>query len=228
MTASSETSATAPPMVRWDDDVAEDVLWKRIVRLLDKRERVLIGIVGPPGAGKSTIAQAVVNTVEQHLPEQVALVPMDGYHLAESAIERLGLDDSKGGPETFDVFGYVALLERLRHADGEIVYAPKFRPDIDDSVPAAIPVNPDVRVVVTEGNYLLLDTPPWSMVRPLLDESWYIQVDEATRRERLIVRHIRFKADAATARTRALGPDQRNAELVEAARNRADLIIDYL
>lgn len=227
MTAWSETSATDPPLLRWDDQVAGELLWKRIARLLSDRERVLIGIVGPPGAGKSGIAEAVVDTVDRHLPGQVALVPMDGYQMTEAAIERMGLEYSKGAPETFDAFGYLALLQRLRHADGETVYAPEFLRESDDSLAAAIRVNPDVRVVVTKGDYLLLDVPPWSAVRSLLDEAWYIHVDEETRIERLFVRHIRFKDDVATAQTRALGPDQSNAQLVEAGRTRADLIIEH-
>jgi pantothenate kinase len=223
----SQDPVPGPPPVHWGDGAAGRRLWPRIAALLEGRERVLIGIAGAPGAGKSTVAQAVADEAQRHLPGQVALVPMDGYHLAQTTIERRGRAGSKGAPDTFDAPGYLALLERLRRADGETVYAPEFRRELDDPVAAAVEVDPAVRVVVTEGNYLLLDTPPWSAVRPLLDEAWYVEVPETTRLERLIARHVRFKDDPATARRRALGSDQRNAELVEASRARADLVIVY-
>ncbi|MBM2618276.1 nucleoside/nucleotide kinase family protein [Actinoplanes sp. LDG1-06] len=200
-------------------------LRQRVEDRLLVQDRVLIGLTGPPGAGKSTISELLVSGLDELLPGQVALVPMDGYHLAQSAIERMGLADVKGAPETFDGAGYVALLQRLRLETDTTVYAPEFRREIDDAVAAAVAVPPRVRVIITEGNYLLLDTAPWTQVRTLLDEAWYVELDDGTRIDRLVERHVRFKDDPVTAERRARGSDQRNADLVARSKNRADLVL---
>jgi len=184
--------------------------------------RRILGIVGPPGGGKSTLAEAIVRRLAPH----ACLVPMDGFHLANAELDRLGRRGRKGAPDTFDGAGYVALLRRLREAH-EDVYAPEFRREIEEPVAGAIPVPADVPLVVTEGNYLLLDDGPWAAVRDLLDEAWYVESDERTRLDLLVRRHIAFGKDAGTARAWAHGSDQLNAELVAATRHRADLIIHH-
>ena len=131
----------------------------------DGRRRVL-GIVGGPGAGKSTLAASLAG------PE-VAVVGMDGWHLANSVLDRLGRRDRKGAPDTFDAAGYVAFLDRLR-SRAATVWAPEFRREIEEPIAGALEVPPEALVVVTEGNYLLVDEPPWDGVRPLLDEAWFL------------------------------------------------------
>src|SRR5215207_11246052 len=128
--------------------------------------RHILGIAGPPGGGKSTVARAVV----AELADRARLVPMDGFHLAQPELVRLGRRDRMGAPDTFDAAGYVALLGRLRAAGDEIVYAPAFRREIEEPIAGAIAVPRSVPLIVTEGNYLLL----WPEVRPLLDEAWYV------------------------------------------------------
>jgi pantothenate kinase len=117
---------------------------------------------------------------------------MDGFHLAGAELNRLGRTDRKGAPETFDAAGYVALLRRLREPDGETVYAPEFHRDVEESYAGAIAVPSDVPLVITEGNYLLLDQGPWSKVRELLDEAWFVAPYEDQRVARLVERHIRY------------------------------------
>jgi pantothenate kinase len=183
--------------------------------------RRLLGITGAPGAGKSTIAARVVEA----LGDAAVLVPMDGFHLANAELERLGRRDRKGAIDTFDAAGYVAMLQRLRSPGGETVYAPEFRREIEEPIACAIPVAPDVPLVVTEGNYLLVPQGPWAAVRGLLDEAWFVAPDEATRVDWLIARHIAFGKPPEVARAWSLSTDQRNAELVAATRERADVIV---
>jgi pantothenate kinase len=182
----------------------------------------VLGLAGPPGCGKSTLAQAVVDAV----PGAV-VVGMDGFHLAHDALERLGQVEVKGAPHTFDAAGYVALLRRLRALDevAETVWAPQFRREIEDAVAGAVEVAPGTPLVVTEGNYLLLDTAPWDEVTALLDECWYLDVPQDLRHRRLTARHEAFGRTPEQARERTLGSDERNALLVAASRGRADVVV---
>ncbi|MFF8815391.1 nucleoside/nucleotide kinase family protein [Streptomyces pactum] len=194
---------------------------RRARRLVVPGRRAILGIAGPPGSGKSTLARRLAAA----LPGQAVVVPMDGFHLAGAELERLGRQDRKGAPDTFDAAGYVALLHRLREAVDECVYAPEFRREIEEPVAGAIPVPARVPLVITEGNYLLLDDGPWARIRPLLDEAWYLAPDEETRIDRLIRRHVAHGRSPEAARAWSLGTDQRNADLVAATRNRADLVL---
>ena len=190
-------------------------------RLAARGRRALLGITGPPGGGKSTLAQAVV----AELGDAARLVGMDGFHLAQAELVRLGRADRKGALDTFDGAGYGALLRRLRAADEDVVYAPEFRREIEEPINAAIAVPRDVPLVVTEGNYLLVDDGPWAGVRELLDEAWYVVQDEDTRLRLLIARHIRFGKDPELARDWVLRSDERNAALVATTRARADALV---
>jgi len=189
--------------------------------LAEASPRSILGITGPPGAGKSTLAALVVGEVARSV-----LVGMDAFHLAHSSLERLGRGGRKGAPDTFDAAGYVALLERLRTGADGTVWAPEFRREIEDAVCAAVAVEPTTRLVVTEGNYLLLEDGPWALVRPLLDEVWYVDVPPVVRRLRLARRHERFGRSPAAALHRTLGSDEDNAVLVVACRERADVVVD--
>lgn len=183
--------------------------------------RVIIGIAGPPGAGKSTVAAALVH----ELGQGAVLVPMDGFHLSNQVLQSLGRRDRKGAPDTFDATGYVALLRRLRSPCADVVYAPVFRREIEEPIGAGIPVPPEASVVVTEGNYLLLDSHPWRQVRDLLDAAWYLEVDDAVRMKRLIARHVEFGKTPDAARAWAERSDQRNADIIAASAHRADLLL---
>jgi pantothenate kinase len=151
---------------------------------------------------------------------------MDGFHLADVQQVRLGMLDRKGAPETFDVGGYAALLERLRADDEGVVYAPGFERGLEQPIAASIAVPPQARLIVTEGNYLLLPAAGWSRVRAALDEVWYCQLDDATRVDRLIARHVEFGKDPAAARAWVERSDEANARLVKTSRDRADLVVD--
>ena len=199
--------------------------------LVSGGRRAILGITGAPAAGKTTLAEHLLVALAPAPPPGlpagawVAHVPMDGFHLADVELERLGLRDRKGAPDTFDALGYANLLRRLREDTDDIVYAPGFERVIEQPIAGAIGVARSARLVVTEGNYLLLDDPPWSRVRPLLDEIWYADSDRPERLRRLVERHIRFGKDEPSAIAWATGTDERNARVVAAAKDGADLIV---
>ena len=183
-------------------------------------QRVVLGLVGAPGAGKSTLASAL----QEAFGDVSVVLPMDGFHLANSELRRLGRAGRKGAPDTFDAAGYLALLQRLRdpaHA-GETVYAPEFRREIEEAVAGAIAIEPHHRLVITEGNYLLVDQGAWRGVAALLDECWYVDVDEQLRNERLVRRHQAFGRTEQEAVQWAAQTDAPNARLVASTRVRAD------
>lgn len=190
--------------------------------LLARDGRSLLGLAGAPGSGKSTLAAALAEA----LGPLAVVVPMDGFHLANAELARLGRSGRKGAPDTFDAAGYVALLRRLKHPEpGEIVYAPLFRREIEEPVAGAIAVASGKRLVITEGNYLLMDG-PFAPVRGLLDESWFVATDEPLRDAWLLARHVAFGRSAAEARSWIDTSDLPNARLILATRDRADLAVD--
>ncbi len=180
--------------------------------------RRLLGVTGFPGAGKSTLAEQVLAAVPG-----AALVPMDGFHLAQAVLDEAGLADRKGAPETFDRHGYAALLRRLRDQsrDDPPVYAPTFRRDIEEPIAGAIGIRPDCPLVVTEGNYLL----HWPEVRALLDEVWWVEIDRLERLRRLTARHEAYGKAPAEASAWARGSDERNAALIADGRDLAQIVV---
>jgi pantothenate kinase len=189
--------------------------------LAQPTKRSILGICGAPGAGKSTLAAILAGA----LGPAAALVAMDGFHLANSELVRLGRRDRKGAIDTFDGAGYVALLRRLRTAEEAVVYAPEFRREIEEAIAGAIAVPREVPLIIAEGNYLLAEAEPWKAIRPMLDEAWYVDPGEALRQERLIARHVAFGKTPDHARAWSLGPDQANAEMIATTSVGADLIV---
>lgn len=201
---------------------ADEGLLERARAMSTSGDRVLLGIIGPPASGKSTLAARVAAEVGR----AAVVVPMDGYHLHDDELARLGLSDRKGAPETFDVHGYAALLRRLRIETDHAVYAPEFDRSREESVAGAIAVHPWHRLVITEGNYLLYDAPGWTDVLPLLDETWYVEVDDDLRKDRLVKRHIAHGRSPVEALRWATVSDQANADIVARTRKVADVLVD--
>ncbi len=184
--------------------------------------RVLLGITGAPGAGKSTLARALVDTE----PGRRGYVPMDGFHFADQELVRQGLRDRKGAPETFDAYGYADLLARLHRRPAYTIYAPAFERDLEQPLANALPVAPGLPLLITEGNYLLLDAPGWREVHGQLSEVWFVDVDPSLRVQRLIDRHVRFGKSEDAARSWVEQVDEPNARLIDATRAAADRVID--
>ena len=195
-------------------------LVERAGALAGPGERAVLGLTGAPGAGKSTLAQALVDA----LPGRAVLVPMDGFHLADPELDRLGRRERKGAPDTFDAAGYVHLLRRLHERTEEVVYAPVFVREQEQAVAGALPVPREAPLVITEGNYLLLDG-PFAPVRDLLTECWFVDLDPDVRHRRLVDRHVRHGRSPEAAERWVAATDDPNAALVDATRSRADLVV---
>ena len=196
------------------------------IALADSRPRAVLGIAGSPGAGKSTLVEQLLARVgERRGAGWVAHVPMDGFHLADEQLRRLGALERKGAPDTFDPAGYAQLLERVAVETDAPVYAPGFDRTLEQPLAAALVVLPTARLVVTEGNYLLLDHPAWRRARRAMDRVWFVTGEEDLRVERLVARHVEFGKSPDAARVWVTGTDQRNADLVSPTAATADLVI---
>jgi pantothenate kinase len=183
--------------------------------MLARGGRVL-GIAGPPGSGKSTLAEQLL----LHFGTRAALLPMDGFHMANEELHRLGRAGRKGAPDTFDVDGYLDALQRVRRREHDVL-VPRFHREIEEPVAGAIRISVDTELVITEGNYLLLPMGRWGEVAALLDERWLLRPDDAVRRARLVVRHEAHGRTPTEARSWVDEVDEPNAELVSARSIRA-------
>ena len=208
-----------------------DGLIDRALRLLDRgaseagAQRAILGIAGAPASGKSTVARLLLAELDRRRPGAAVGVGMDAFHIGHRVLAGRGQTGIKGAPETFDAEGYRHLLRRIRTEAGPI-YAPEFERDIEDSLAHVVEIRPEVGLVITEGNYLLLESEPWVRVRELLDEAWFVHLADSERQRRMVLRHQHHGHNHRAARERTFGNDERNAELVNAAQNRPDLWIE--
>jgi len=181
--------------------------------------RFITALAGPPGAGKSTLAAALVAA----LGTGARAVPMDGFHYDDAVLDARGLRSRKGAPETFDAAGFVHLMRRLRA--GEEVAIPIFDRSTELSRAGADVVTTDDRLLVVEGNYLLLDEPPWSDLAPLFDLTVWIDVPEAELDRRLVARWAHYRRDPAETRAWIDSNDMPNIRRVMRGSYRADVVI---
>lgn len=223
MTGGSDGRTVAPMSERAAvSTLGEADLRHRAQALAHRPERVVVGISGAPGAGKSTLAARVASAVG----EAAVVVSMDGFHLHDEELAVLGLSDRKGAPDTFDVAGYLAMLRRVRAETDQTIYVAGFDRSHEYSIAGAIAIRPSHRLVITEGNYLLYDAPGWSDVLPLLDETWFLEGDEQVRQSRLVQRHVEHGRTPEAAEEWVSASDQANADIVAQTRKVADVLVD--
>lgn len=212
-------STSSPP----HDAVA--ALATRVERAASGLPRYVLGIAGSPGSGKTTLTAGPVAELNSRTADTAAALPMDGFHLANATLDRLGRRSRKGALDTFDGWGFLALLHRVRTETDHTVFAPSFRRSVDQGVAADIAIEPETRIVVVDGNYLLVDDGPWAGVRDVVDEVWFCATPGGERESRLIERHTRYGRTVEAATRRAREVDGANAVLIEGTRERADLVV---
>jgi pantothenate kinase len=218
----STRETAGPPQEGIDAASALPLLIERLSVLRAGGDRVILGIVGAPGAGKTTLARDLAAALG---PDLAVVVPMDGFHIASEALPGPEYLERRGAMDTFDIGGYLALLARLRRNAEDVVYAPNFERDIEEPIAGAIAIRRGLPIVITEGNYLLSDEPRWSEVRGFLDETWFLAADPSLRIERLIARHVQSGKSLEHATRMATGSDEHNAQLVLRTRAAADLVL---
>ena len=195
---------------------------QRARTLIASGQRKILGIAASPGAGKSTLAESL----QQALGDQAQIVPMDGFHLANSELQRLGRAGRKGAPDTFDAAGYVNLLHRIRdQRPGETIYAPEYRRELEEGIAGALAIEAGTPLIITEGNYLLLEEGAWSQVAAVLDETWFLDIASGLRHQRLLERHMRFGRSREAALEWIAVTDEPNAQRIERGRHRADWVL---
>jgi pantothenate kinase len=203
-----------------------DLLARDAIALVGDQSRAILGIAGSPGAGKSTLVDMLLARVRAAKgADWVAHIPMDGFHLADVQLDRIGARGRKGAPDTFDAAGYAHLLERVRSETDDPVYVPGFDRRLEQPLAAALVVLPSARLVVTEGNYLLVDDPRWVRARRAMAAVWFVVSEETMRVERLVARHVQFGKTPHEARSWVTTTDERNSELVDATVGKADRVI---
>ncbi|MEU9880938.1 nucleoside/nucleotide kinase family protein [Streptomyces phaeochromogenes] len=204
-----------------------DVLTERALHLAGSG-RALLGIVGEPGAGKSTFAEQLLARLEKERPGLAVGVSMDGFHLAQKVIEARGQTAGKGTIGTFDADGFLSLLRRTRAETGNTVWWPEFDRDLEDAVAGAIGVAVDHQLVIVDGNFLLATQDPWRQVKDVLHESWFLDALPEPRRERLTRRYISYGFTPEAARAKTLGVDENTSALIRSTVSRADLVLSEL
>ena len=177
-------------------------------------QRLVLAIAGAPASGKSTIAARLNDRLNEVDPGSTALLPMDGYHFDDEMLVPRGWRPRKGAPHTFDVGGYASALRRIRANDEPFVAVPRFDRDLEIARAGAIIIEPTVRLIVSEGNWLLLQDEPWPMLLPLFDHTALVKTEWETVVQRNRDRWVGYDFTEEMIRQKLEGNDLPNARLV--------------
>lgn len=195
-------------------------------RALPSNGRILIGIAGAPASGKSTLSAQLVEAINEKASGEIAIVvPMDGFHRSNQELKAWGIWELKGIPDSFNAGGFVELLTGLREQTDRTIGCPAFDREVEEPAENAILVKPQHKILIVEGNYLLLQSQPWNLVKPLLDEVWFIDSNIDELEPRLLERHMKGGRNEADARVKMESTDLPNARLIETTRQLADRIV---
>lgn len=210
--------------------MAPDIAFADLVRLARQRagdgRRIVIALAGPPGAGKSTAASHLAQALNAGQPGIAALFAMDGYHFDDAVLNARGHRPRKGAPHTFDLDGYRAMLDRLKTDDGSDIAVPVFDRALEIARAGAAIVPGSARIIVTEGNYLLLDSDGWRDLRRRFDIAVFVTAPPETITARLRQRWLGFDYDDAALLTKMEGNDLPNVRLVLGSSTGADFNLD--
>lgn len=226
---SSNVMNDEPPHVITDEQI--DTWATQIITASDDApgRRYLLGIAGIPGSGKSTFAAQLLKQIHHLRPGSVRLVPMDGYHLSNEKLEQIGLGSRKGSAETFDAAAYVSLLQQAQLVDSTLHF-----PIYDRKVHAAVwrddvltKIDRKVRIVLTEGNYLLLRRKPWESLKHILDQCWFLHTDPTIAQRWLISRHVQGGRSAQEAQRRYDHNDGPNTYEILSGSREPDLVLSW-
>ncbi len=203
------------------EHIAETILSKVNVNISN---RFIVGIAGGPGSGKSTFAVKLKELINSKAKSDLTQTfPMDGFHRKNIELERSGLISVKGTPETFDVEGYISMLNRIKL--GENLKAPIYSRETHDVIDNALPIEPHHKIIITEGNYLFYDAEGWCEIKDIIDLKIYIEVDEEVCEKRLLERHMRGGKTRIEALDKIEKVDMKNFDLIAQTSKYADEII---
>jgi pantothenate kinase len=202
-----------------------DDLAKQIVKNGAGTKRYIVAIAGPPASGKTTLAQKLCDDINSKVSgSPCVIVPMDGFHLDNETLDQMGIRHVKGAPQTFDAKGFVELIQRIRR-DNNAVAIPEFNRKLDAVVLGDQSITLDHRIIVVEGNYLLLDESPWDQLKAMFDLSVMLASDDKTLEKRLISRWEKYGHSEIEAKVRASSNDIPNAKYALANSMQADITV---